>query len=176
MNLIFRFLWVLLSAAFKPRLGALDTSELKFRVLPTDLDFNGHMTNARYLSIMDLGRTDLLLRVASLGALVRARWSPVVGNINIRFRRPLRPFQRFTLKTRLVAWDDKWIFMEQVIESPEGVHSVALLRGLFRGPDGSVPTERLLERFGYQGAAPECPPEAAQWNDDRSVDSIQRAA
>jgi len=163
MNLIVRLLRVLVRALFKQRIGALDTAEVTFRVWPTDLDLNWHMTNARYLSMMDLGRTDLLIRAGMLGIVLRERWLPVVGNINIRFRRSLDPFQLFTLKTRLLCWDDKWFYMEQRIESGAGVHSVAIVRGLFRGREGSIPTERLLARMNYPSASPEFPREVTQW-------------
>ncbi|KAA3629730.1 MAG: thioesterase [Proteobacteria bacterium] len=163
MNLIFRFLRVLFRALLKPRIGVLDTSEVNFRVWPTDLDINRHMTNARYLSMMDLGRTDLLIRAGMLGTVMQERWLPVVGNINIRFRRSLDPFQRFTMKTRLLCWDEKWFYMEQRIESSKGVHSVATVRGLFRGRGGSVPTEKLLERMDYRQDSPAFPPEVTQW-------------
>lgn len=163
MNLIFRFLRVLFRALLKPRIGVLDTSEVDFRVWPTDLDINWHMTNARYLSMMDLGRTDLLIRAGMLGTVMQERWLPVVGNINIRFRRSLDPLQRFTMKTRLLCWDEKWFYMEQRIESSRGVHSVATVRGLFRGRGGSVPTEKLLERLDYRQASPAFPPEVTQW-------------
>lgn len=159
MNLIFRLLRVMLSAWVKPRLGILDTSELSFRVWPLDLDLNWHMTNARYLSMMDLGRTDLLIRAGMSGLVLRERWLPVVGNTHIRFRRSLRPFQRFTLKTRLLCWDDKWLYMEQQIESEEGVHSHAIVRGLFRGPKGSVPTKALLDGLEYKDETPPFPSE-----------------
>jgi acyl-CoA thioesterase FadM len=162
MNLLFRLVRVLIRALLKSRIGVLDTSELTFRVWPFDLDLNLHMTNARYLSMMDLGRTDLLIRAGMLGTVVRERWSPVVGNTNIRFRRSLKPFQRFTLKTRLLCWDEKWFYMEQRIESDRGVHSEAIVRGLFRGPDGSVPSRKLLERLEYDMETPPFPPEVEQ--------------
>ena len=101
MNLLFRMLRVFVAALFRSRIGLLDSSELKFRVLPTDLDINVHMTNARYLSVMDLGRTDLLIRAGMLKTMRRRRWMPVVGHIDIRFRRSLSPFQRFSLTSRL---------------------------------------------------------------------------
>ncbi len=157
MNLIFRLLRVFISALFKPRMGIYDSAALSFRVLPTDLDLNLHMTNARYLSMMDLGRTDLLIRGGMLGLVKRERWLPVVGSIDIQFRRPLRPFQRFTLKSRLLCWDEKWLYLEQRIESDLGVHSVAMLRGLFRGREGSVPTRVLLDGMGQGGESPPFP-------------------
>ncbi len=170
MNLIFRLIRVMIGALMKPRMGVLDTSELKFRVWPFDLDLNMHMTNARYLSMMDLGRTDLLIRAGMLPTVMRERWLPVVGNTNIRFRRSLRLFQRFTLKTRLLCWDEKWFYMEQRIESEEGVHSSAIVRGLFRGPKGSVPSASLLEGARYEGETPPFPPEVSQlveWEEKR---------
>jgi len=159
LNLILRLLRVFITALLKPRIEVLDTSELSFRVLPTDLDINMHMTNARYLSIMDLGRTDLLIRAGMLGLVVRERWLPVVGSINIMFRLSLSPFQRFSVKTRLMCWDKKWLYMEQRLESDIGVHSIATVRGLFRGPKGSVPSKTLLDRMRYNGETPPFPPE-----------------
>ncbi|WP_375731226.1 thioesterase family protein, partial [Azospirillum sp. B506] len=67
MNLIFRLLAVAVAAIYSAwrgrRTGLLEPSTLRFRVWPTDLDLNLHMTNARYFSVMDLGRTDLAIRV-----------------------------------------------------------------------------------------------------------------
>jgi acyl-CoA thioesterase FadM len=139
-NLFFRMWRVFIAARFRSRVDLLDSSELRFLVLPTDLDINMHMTNARYLSFMDLGRTDLLLRTGLLPLLWRKRWMPVVGHVEIVFRRSLRPFQRFRLKSRLLCWDAKWLYLEQRIESADGVHAVAYVRGLFRSRNGSVPS------------------------------------
>ena len=155
MNLIFRLLWVFAAALFRPRIELLESAELRLRVLPTDLDVNLHMTNARYLSFMDLGRTDLLVRSGLLTIMRRKRWMPVVGHINIRFRRPLSPFRRFRVKTRLLCWDEKWLYMEQRLESAQGVHSSAVVRGLFIDRSGAaVPSHRVFDCLGYRGESP----------------------
>ncbi len=168
MNLFFRMLRVLLTGLFRSRIGLLDSSELKFRVLPTDLDINMHMTNARYLSFMDLGRTDLLLRTGMLPMMRKEKWMPVVGHIDITFRRSLSPFQRFSLKSRLMGWDEKWLYMEQRLESTRGVHSVAIVRGLFLDRNGSIPTQRLLDYMGYQGDSPTMPDEVLRMKSGKS--------
>jgi acyl-CoA thioesterase FadM len=159
MNLIFRLLKVLIGALLGPRISLFDDSVLRFRVLPTDLDLNLHMNNSRYLSLMDLGRGDLLVRAGLLSTVRRQRWKPVAGSIAIKFRRPLQPFQRFTLTTRLLCWDEKWLYMEQRLESAEKVHAVATVRGLFVGPDGSVPSRVVLDHLGHQGESPPFPTE-----------------
>ncbi len=66
MNLFFRLLRLLLTARWRGRLGPLDESVLKLRVWPVDLDVNLHMNNGRYLSVMDLGRVDVILRTGLL--------------------------------------------------------------------------------------------------------------
>ena len=68
MNLYLRLFILLIRALFKPRMATLDTSVLHFHVLPNDLDLHRHMNNGRYLSIMDLGRADLMLRTGIFSA------------------------------------------------------------------------------------------------------------
>ena len=157
MNLILRLLWISIVALFKPRIGLFDVSEVPCRVLPTDLDINLHMNNARYLSLMDLGRVDLLIGIGMLKPVRQKRWSPVVGNIEIKYRRPLHLLQRFVLKTRLLCYDEKWFYMEQRFESARGVHAIATVQGLFVGGNGSVPTSKVLALTGYDGESPPFP-------------------
>ncbi len=63
MNLLFRMLLTLFLARRASRLNPLDTASKQMRVLPNDLDVQMHMNNGRYLSIMDLGRLDLIVRL-----------------------------------------------------------------------------------------------------------------
>ncbi len=51
---------------------------------------------------------------------LREKWAPIVGAGIIQFRRELKPFQRFTLETRLVGWVGSRGIMEQrVLIGPE---------------------------------------------------------
>ncbi|PJL17742.1 Mesenchymal stem cell protein DSCD75 [Stenotrophomonas maltophilia] len=114
MNLWFRLLHLLLCSLFRPKLEApFGVSRLQFRVLPNDLDSNLHMTNGRYWNIFDLGRLDLILRMGLGKVALREKWAPIVGAGTIQFRRELKPFQRFTLETRLVGWVGTRGIMEQ---------------------------------------------------------------
>jgi hypothetical protein len=83
---------------------------------------------------------------------------PVVGHIVIKFRLPLSPFQRFSLNSRLLYWDEKWLYLEQRLESAKGVHSTAIVRGLFLKRNGvAVPTQKIFDYMGYRGDAPTMP-------------------
>lgn len=168
MNLWLRVLAVLVSTFFRRRLGVLDESILRFVVLPNDLDVNIHMNNARYLSHMDLGRFDLMLRNGMFGHIRRQRWMPVIGSATVRFSRSLKPFERFTLRSRLIGWDEKWFYLEQRIEVRQHKAATAIVRAVFRGPDGAVPPEQVLAIAGYHGPVPTLPSWLDAW---RTVDA-----
>ena len=85
MNLILRLIKVLVAALFGQRLGVLDSSILTFRVWPNDLDINLHMNNGRYLTIMDLGRADLMIRCGLGKVILKRRWMPVLGAVTIQY-------------------------------------------------------------------------------------------
>ena len=160
MNLIFRLVKVLIAACCRARIDLFDESRLNLRVWPTDLDVNLHLTNSRYLSMMDLGRMDWLARGGYLPHMIRERWQPLVGSCTIRFRRPISPFQTFELRTRLLCWDDKWLYVEQRFIANNELAALAFVKGLLRGPEGNIPTPDLLAALGHPGAISPEPPDA----------------
>jgi acyl-CoA thioesterase FadM len=151
MSILLRTAFMVVRSLRQPRLGLLDASRLKLRVLPNDLDLNAHMNNGRYLTLMDLGRLDLVIRTQLGKAVIRERWKPLVGSATIRFRKSLAPFEPFTLVSRVLSWDSKWIYMDQSFFRDDELIAQAYVRGLFRGKNGNVPTEQLLEEAGYPG-------------------------
>lgn len=151
MNLLFRLMLQLFRSRFRPRQRLMEVASLRMRVLPTDLDINLHLTNSRYLALMDLGRIELMLRTGLFKEVLRRRWLPVVSIASVRFRRQINPFERFDLHTRVLGWDDKWFYMEQRFETPRGLAAIGIVKGLFRGPRGNVPTMELVALAGYSG-------------------------
>ena len=91
MNKYWRLLWLFLRHRARPRLGIWDTARTPFRVLPTDLDLLRHMNNGTYLTLMDLGRMDLMLRSGVWKIVSDQGWYPVVAGQTISYRRSLDP-------------------------------------------------------------------------------------
>ena len=157
MNLYLRFLILLIRSFGKSKLDLIDTSVLNFRVLPIDLDLNMHMNNGRYLSIMDLGRTDLMLRTGLGQHILENKWIPIVGHLHMRYLRPLKVFQPYELHTRIVTWDEKWVYLEQRFISNKKCIAIGLVQGLIRGKHGNIPTNDLLTLLGFDNQTPETP-------------------
>lgn len=169
MNLWFRLLKVLVAALFRARLAMTDRSVLHFRVWPNDLDINVHMNNARYLALMDLGRFDLIARCGLWRPMVAKRWQAVIGGALVRYRRPLAPFRRFTLTSRMLCWDDRWIYIEHRIEAAGVPSCLAVVRAAFLDGGSIVPPPRVAAELGFRGPVPPVPAWAGQWRD---VDDI----
>jgi acyl-CoA thioesterase FadM len=162
-NLYLRLFLLLLRMLRQARRGVLDDSRVCLRVLPNDCDINLHMNNGRYLSIMDLGRVHLLGQIGLLPIIFRNRWMPVLAAAEINFIRPLKPLQKFDLVTRVVTWDEKYVYIEQLFEARGELCAHAFVRGLFLGPAGRVGNATVLAQLGYHGAPPEMPEELRMW-------------
>jgi len=148
-----------------PALGVLEEDCLRLRVWPNDIDLNMHLNNARYLNWMDYGRMHLLARTRLLSHIIRARWTPLVGAAWMTYRRSLPLFAPFTLGSRLVCWDERWFYIEQTFTGNKGLAAVGWVKGVLRGPGGSLDPQQVLERVAPGIASPPMPEAIATWNE-----------
>ncbi|MBC7402698.1 MAG: thioesterase family protein [Microbacteriaceae bacterium] len=176
MHLIFRTFLVWLRRN-GPRLDPHDVGRMTFRVLPTDLDVLGHMNNGVYLSIMDLGRMDLLQRCGVWSRLLAAGIFPVMADETISFRRSLMPWQRFTLETRIVGYDAKAVYVEQRAVVTGEIYARATTRGRFvRKTGGTVGTAELAALAGIDISGHVLPEWVARWAADVALPAARAAA
>lgn len=144
----------LIKAKFAPAIHPPeDISAIVLRVWPQDLDVNLHVNNGRYLTFMDIGRFDLLIR-SGLGArITRERWQPVLTGVNARYRRSLGAFQRFRLETKLAGWTENSLFMEHRIIPLSGRHKgevavTATVRAVMLKDGRKLPAAEMLASLG----------------------------
>jgi acyl-CoA thioesterase FadM len=152
---------------FRPKIGPLGESVLRMRVWPNDLDLNMHVNSGRYLSFMDVSRVDLLVRMRIFRRVIKRGWRPINGGTMISFRKSLLLWERFTVRSRIVCWDDKWLYFEHIVERQNGdLAAIANARGLLRGREGNVAPAQLLEFAGLdQPESPPMPESIARWRE-----------
>ena len=165
MNLWFRLLFLVLSFAWRRKIVPPgEGSSLSFRVLPSDIDLNRHMTNSRYACFADLSRLDLFVRSGMIQTAFRRDWRPMMLASKIRFRRELKTFRRFRVETKIRWWSGASLVYEHrfVTRGRDGsdiLAAIALERGGFyaRKDKSFVQVEDLFAAMGL----PACePPEA----------------
>jgi len=140
------------------------TSRINLRVWPGDLDLYLHMNNGRYLSLMDLGRLDFIIRVGMLPFMRRQGWRPQLAAATTRFWRSLQPFSRFSLNTRVVWWDEKWIYMHHEMVREGRVAAQGMVKLVIKSPQGTVAPPQAALALGVDPRpAPEPPPGLAAW-------------
>jgi len=157
MVLFFRIAVLIVRNIFRTRGGVLDESLLRLRVWPTDMDLNFHLNDGRYISLSGLGRIDLMLRTGVLRRAMKRGWYPVVGAMTIRYRREIKSFEKFLLRSRIVGWDDKWTYFEHRFEKDGELAAIAYVRGVIRTRGGPVPTRDVMALVGHTEPSPPLP-------------------
>lgn len=157
MNLILRLLWLQLAARLRSRCSVLGPVRTPFRVMPTDLDVLRHVNNGVYFSILDLARTDLILRSGLASELQRRGWYPVVAAEAMRFRRSLTLFQRFHVETVVLGWDEKAFFLEQHFVRNGDAIATALITARFLRRGGTVTPAEVVALAGLPPESPAVP-------------------
>ena len=166
MVLLFRFIGALIRGAFQPRIGPFDETVVRMRVWPNDLDLNMHASSGRYISFMDAARVAMLVRFGAFGKVIRRGWRPVVGGTIITYRRSLYLFERMTIRSRIVCWDEKWFYMEHIIEKANGeLAAKARVRALFRAREGNVPPREIGRLAGHDVESPPLPGWVLHWRE-----------
>jgi YbgC/YbaW family acyl-CoA thioester hydrolase len=164
--MIFRtILWVLRSRRAS-KLGMNDVGRIRMRVVPTDIDTLMHVNNGMYLSFMDIGRVDLMIRAGAWDVLTTNGWYPVVASATITYRRSLQLWQKFTLETRLVGLDAKATYVEQRFVVDGEIFATGFVKARFlKRTGGTVSVAELSDALGYDPSAP-LPEWIERWSAD----------
>ncbi|MFT4098748.1 MAG: thioesterase family protein [Rhodoblastus sp.] len=156
MNLWLRLILFLIGLPFRPKLALPDPVSIRrYRVLPSDLDINLHMTNSRYPAFADIQQLDLFIRTGMMRAAIARGWRPMLLASKIRFRRELKAFRKFRVETRIRWWSDtSGIFEHRFItrgrDGSDIVAAVMLAKGCFYAPKDKrfVPFAEMLAALG----------------------------
>lgn len=164
------------ATCIKKKLRVTDTAIYSSMCLTTDLDvYLSHMNNARYLREIDLARIEFLLRTGLWQELRRRGGLIFTISNSIRYRKFVRTFSRYEIRTRIVYWDDMSIFFEFrfVSKSDEFIRAIVynrqrvvdcsadeLMRTVIAG--GASAAAKTADADGAY-RRPECPIEIHHW-------------
>ncbi len=142
---------VAMSRFSKPIRAMDETIEHRFRVGVTDLDENRHMNNARYLQYMELGRWDMMVRTGFLKYALKAKVMSPVTNLTTVYRRPLSFGERFTVKTRILRWDDRTATFEHALRnSRDEVSAIGIVECRILSKDKSLTLTDIVRELGVE--------------------------
>ncbi|MGX4730043.1 thioesterase family protein [Pseudomonas corrugata] len=141
-----------------------NATAIGFIAAPLDIDLNMHINNGRFLSLADLGRLHFLWSVGTLGGILKNGWMPLVGNVDIEYRKSIKLFQRFEIKTELLYWDEKWFYFQHVFMVGSKVSAVANVKALLIDRSRKiVDPARIFALIGESPEPPAVPESIADW-------------
>ena len=144
-----------LSTRSAPPMRIGDTHVSHHRVWPHDLDVWMELNNGRGLTLLDIGRFGMFMRLGLVGLMRERRWAGAVAGASTRYRHRLRAFDRVEMRTAMVGWDARFAYAEQSLWLADGRCALhALQRLAVSGKGGLVPAPVLAEALGYESSPP----------------------
>jgi acyl-CoA thioesterase FadM len=144
-------------------LGLHDTDAFDLTCRPWDADMFVEMNNGRILTLYDLGRFHLSVRIGLWDRLKENDWGLVVAGSSVRYRQRIRPFQRFRMKTRFLGWDQRFFYLEQGMYRGETCCNHALLRTGVTEKGRLAPVEKVARAMGVSPDPPALPDWVRAW-------------
>jgi len=126
-----------------------------FRCMPWDIDMFFEMNNGRILTLYDLGRFDLSIRIGLAKVLKKKRWGLVVAGGTVRYRKRVRMFDKVSMLTQVAGFDDRWIYVAQSMWVNGQPSSSILLRTGITGKGKTISTDEVLEAMNVTDWKPE---------------------
>jgi acyl-CoA thioesterase FadM len=158
MKQLFRLLKILLFSRFRSKMEIFDESTVHFRVWPNDLDPYLHMNNGVYLTLLDIGRVDLMIRTGMMKVAKQHGFYPVVASEAIKFRISLTPFARFAIQTKMVGWDERYFYISQKYIWKDQVAASAIIKGrILSKKGGKVAPAEVFTLLGRPVQSPPLP-------------------
>ena len=146
-----------------PRLEILQPHHSQHIVWPWDLDVWRELNNGRTLTLFDLGRIPMAVRMG-LDKVAKAKgWNITVAGNSVRYRRRVTVFTKLSQSCRVTGWDDRFVYLEQSFWRGEECTAHMLLRSAFVSKSGIVPTHEVLEALGIADQSPPLPDWIVKW-------------
>ncbi|WP_024588529.1 thioesterase family protein [Aliihoeflea sp. 2WW] len=130
-----------------------DESRLKFRCLPSDIDRNMHLNNARYMMLADVGRVDIFLRLGFLKLARERGWGPMMGGLQSVYVREIKLWQRFEVVTTVETWTDRHLIGRHRFLHDDGRTAAVIMTtaGVYdRNNRRFVPIDELIAELGIE--------------------------
>ena len=163
MTLYFRLLILLFKIYFSPKRHPLDISITNFRVLPTDCDLNFHLTSSRYPAFMEAASFHHAGQMGILSKLLKRRCFPINVNYDVTYIRPIKPFEKFSVVSRTVTWNDKYLYKEHRFEVDGELRAFGMVRAVFVCKKVVISMGEIKALMGEQVITPDVPEAVLKW-------------
>lgn len=160
---VIRMMKEILIAHRRPPMGILEVNETHHICWPWDIDIFMELNNGRTLTLYDLGRIPMAIRMGFTKALKQEKLGLTIAGSSVRYRRRIRMFQRFTMKSRVIGWDHRFMYIDQSMWRNGECTGQALLRSALTDKNGIVAPQKFCAAVGADPESPQLPDWVQAW-------------
>lgn len=142
-----RFLLTVCKAFFQKKLKWNEEVVQEFRVWFSEADM-AIMNNSRYLNFQELSKIRQMIGIGIFGKIVKLKWTPLASVHVIRYKKALKRFEKFTLRSNIIYWDEKFIYQHYVFEKDKKLMASLVVKACFLRRDGVVPSADFFKLAG----------------------------
>ncbi|CAN6672400.1 hypothetical protein TRVA0_046S00496 [Trichomonascus vanleenenianus] len=154
MNLVRHFV---IRRSIKPKQDELfKPNEYRTHTPLMEMDMNGHKSNSTYFSDLDMARADLLMGLFKDFFIhyrkEKKSWPfAPLGSVMTIFKKEIKAYKPYTIRSRVLGWDSKWLFVLSRFEfndSKRTLAAVALSKYVFKLGRKTIPPEECVKICG----------------------------
>ena len=161
----FRFALEVIIALRKPRLPPGGVHVSHHTCMPWDIDFAMELNNGRTLTLYDLGRFPLAIRLGLPGVLRKNGWNFTMAGVVVRYRRRVTMFQRLEMRSQAIGRDARFTYILQAMYHKGVPTSSVVYRVAAFNKDGIVPAQKVADALGHPDWNPELPDWVQRWSE-----------
>jgi acyl-CoA thioesterase FadM len=144
-------------------LSVLDPHISTHRIWPWDLDPWMELNNGRTLTLFDLGRIPMSIRMGFDKVAKAKGWGITVAGNSTRYRKRVTVFTKLTQVCRVIGWDDRFSYIEQTFWRGDDCTAAMLLRSAVTSKAGLVPPREVMAALGQPTQSPQLPQWVQTW-------------
>jgi len=105
---------------------------------PDDCDYNWHLSNSSYSKVLDVARSNSVLNI--FPSFVLAGGGIALAGTHFQFLREIPMFARYEVRSQIVGWDHKWLYVVHRFVSHHKSASRRSAPSITNRPDGDRPS------------------------------------
>ncbi|KAL6452422.1 hypothetical protein SBY92_001680 [Candida maltosa Xu316] len=134
-------------------------------VTPLEIDMYMHKSNSTYFLDLDIARTKLLTRLLQTYfwycydnengkfkkkySLSNIPYCPL-SIVQCQFKRELKPFEKYKISSRVLAWDKKWLFViSKFVTGDNQVHAIGITKYVFKTGRLTISPHEYLKHCNF---------------------------
>ena len=160
---IFRHWFQTGKASRLPALAANEVHVSSHICWPWDIDPWMELNNGRTLTLYDLGRIPMAIRLGLIAAFKKRGWTVAVAGVSVRYRRRVRAFQKFQMQSVLLGWDNRFVYVQQSMWRNGEALSSSLCRWAITDDKGILNPAIVAKELGWPEDSPKLPQYVKAW-------------